>query len=64
MASLKRLKITRCVVCGEATEEACSDCYQALHMSVYVCTKERCRNEHEVIYHGKIGFAAPLLPRR
>lgn len=42
-----------CVVCGDNTILACSDCAinSAGIQSVHVCGKEKCRNHHEQTVH-------------
>lgn len=37
----------RCHVCDDQTTFACSDCAIDLRATVYVCSKLRCRDEHE-----------------
>lgn len=41
-----------CVVCGDETILACSDCAIELNKSVHVCRKAECRDLHEVEVHG------------
>jgi len=36
-----------CHVCGEHTLFACSDCQINFKATVYVCTKQKCRDTHE-----------------
>lgn len=42
-----------CVICGEDTIMACSDCAIETGKSVHVCTKPGCRDEHESRTHGQ-----------
>jgi hypothetical protein len=36
-----------CVVCGDLTEWACSDCAIDTGSTVHVCNKTKCRDIHE-----------------
>ena len=40
-----------CVVCGDGTILACSDCAIDYHRSVHVCKKPECRDAHESAVH-------------
>ncbi len=46
----------KCHICGDMTEWACSDCTICFGTTVYVCTKTKCRDDHEqaAIDHGRI----------
>lgn len=39
-----------CIVCGEATILACSDCAIDTGKSVHVCEKSECRDAHEIAH--------------
>ena len=47
-------KFAPCVVCGDETMLACSDCAidGAGETSVHVCKKPECRDAHEAASHG------------
>ena len=36
-----------CTICGAQTDMACSDCRIDFQSTIYVCSKNECRNEHE-----------------
>lgn len=36
-----------CYICGDATMFACSDCRIDFGVSIHVCEKPSCRDEHE-----------------
>jgi hypothetical protein len=40
-------KAQPCVICGEMTVWACSDCQISRKETIHVCTKPACRNAHE-----------------
>jgi hypothetical protein len=40
-----------CVVCGERTVLACSDCAIDASESIHVCGNRRCREQHESKVH-------------
>ena len=42
-----------CVICGDDTIMACSDCAIDTGKSVHVCTKSECRDRHESRTHGQ-----------
>lgn len=43
-----------CVVCGDLTIMACSDCAIDTGQSVHICTKIACRDQHELTHHTQI----------
>jgi hypothetical protein len=50
-----------CVVCGDATVMACSDCAIESGKSVHVCVKSTCRDQHEAGH--AVGEEAPREPK-
>lgn len=42
-----------CVICGDDTVMACSDCAIETGKSVHVCAKPKCRDQHEADTHLK-----------
>lgn len=42
-----------CVVCGDQTIYACSDCQIDTGKSVHVCGKVDCQRKHEVLHPGR-----------
>lgn len=42
-----------CVICGQPTIYACSDCQIDKHETVHVCAKIDCQEKHEAIH--KVG---------
>lgn len=46
---------TPCVICGEETIFACSDCAieSGGNSAVHVCAKTECRDRHEAAVHGQ-----------
>lgn len=40
-----------CVICGDPTIMACSDCAIETGKSVHVCVKSKCRDTHEQEQH-------------
>jgi hypothetical protein len=52
-----------CHVCGETTLLACSDCRIDFGVTVYVCKRPACRDEHEAKCSARLRERALLAPR-
>jgi len=48
-----RAQWSPCVICGDNTPLACSDCRIDTGKSVHVCSRSVCRRKHEETYSGR-----------
>ena len=50
---VKKYDAGNCIVCGELTVWACSDCAIDTGGTIHVCNKTKCRDEHEKVCNNK-----------